>query len=200
MGTTSSCDDAAVDTMTRTRATATVNGQGPFRATWEITQDVQYARSMWAVKPDPAWQHTDPAGHFHAFDHEGGLPTLDVVYEHVDCDGSCGGACEDEGYTTSRYECVACRAPVEPSWVPDHQAREQGIPIPGLRDWKARLVGALDQELLQPGDGRVSVVIQDGDLTLFGFGIVCDSNAESCFGGTRMTMTLAGAGPLSRRA
>ncbi len=177
-----------------------VNGRGPFRTTYEVMQDVQYVRSEMAVEPDRTWQHTDPAGHFHAFDHESKLPTLNAIPEHVDCDGSCGGVCEGEGYTITRHECLVCRAPVEPAWVPDMEARTTGTPVLGLKDWNARVDGAAIEMIDHLVGERVSVVITEEDgRTLFGFGIIVKTAVESGFGEMRMTATIYGAGPLSQR-
>lgn len=65
--------------------------------------------------PDPAWAFTDAAGHFHAYDSDGKLPTLTRVLNHVDCDGSCGGVCDGAGYSRTEYQCPLCDEYVVPA-------------------------------------------------------------------------------------
>lgn len=65
--------------------------------------------------PDPAWVFTDGAGHFHAYDSDGRLPTLGRVLTHIDCDGSCGGVCDGDGYSRTEYQCPLCYEYVVPA-------------------------------------------------------------------------------------
>lgn len=65
--------------------------------------------------PDPAWTFTDAAGHFHAYDSDGKLPTLNMVATHLDCDGTCGGVCDGDGYSRTDYQCLLCDEFVVPA-------------------------------------------------------------------------------------
>jgi hypothetical protein len=111
-------------------------------------REVEYVRSLHAVKPDTQWAFVDSQGHQHQFAEGRALPTLTPQSEHVPCDGSCGGVCEGEGYHITVYTCSLCGDVVEPSWVPDHDAMTVGTPVviaesqtltvlqdPGLRDY-----------------------------------------------------------------
>lgn len=79
----------------------------------------QLVRSTASVL-DPAWRHVDSAGHFHAVstDRSDRLPTLRSEPRGVPCDGSCGGACEDEGYTVVDHFCRLCGEPITPGAIP----------------------------------------------------------------------------------
>ena len=112
-----------------TLAQASVNDGPFFPAELVKGSDVQMVRSETAVIADPGWEHADSHGHFHAFAEGGKTPTLTKWFEHVPCDGSCGGVCEGEGYDAARWKCVICGDPVEPRFVPDRDARHQGIPV-----------------------------------------------------------------------
>lgn len=97
--------------------------------------EVEYIRSYSAVRPDPEWLFEDSHGHLHVWTETGrdrrgrGLPSLVESERHVECDGSCGGVCEGEGYHITVYYCADCGDEVEPGFVPDYQARTTGIPI-----------------------------------------------------------------------
>jgi hypothetical protein len=108
---------------------ASINGGDFMSAEIRVEETVQYIRSETAVKPDPAWEHTDSNGHFHAFAGNGETPTLRGYSIHVDCDGSCGGTCGGEGYDETHWECVICGEEVKPRFIPDQDARTTGIPV-----------------------------------------------------------------------
>lgn len=56
-------------------------------------------------EPDPLWRYVDPAGHEHAYDTQGKIPTVCCV---VDDEGS------DEYPSRGHYECLRCGARVSP--------------------------------------------------------------------------------------
>ncbi len=79
--------------------------------------------------PDPAWTHTDGAGHFHAYDADGKLPTVGTRFVQVPCDGTCGGVCDDQGFTKAVHVCVLCEDPVEPRTRHGMQHIPAGPPV-----------------------------------------------------------------------
>lgn len=77
--------------------------------------------------PDTTWTHTDSNGHLHAYwlptgdrkrpgrdDGDPQTPTLMASSRHVECDGSCGGVCDGEGYYEPVWHCIACGDEVTP--------------------------------------------------------------------------------------
>jgi hypothetical protein len=96
--------------------------------------DVEYVRvePEHAVRPDPTWTHTDPAGHTHQWvDHDGMLavPTVRRERVHRPCDGSCGGVCGGEGWDETVLYCTGCDAQVEPRFTPDTAMAAHGVPV-----------------------------------------------------------------------
>lgn len=92
----------------------TVNGIGLFALSLTASTDAEFFD---AQMPDPTWTFTDGAGHFHAYDSAGKLPTLGRVVTHLDCDGTCGGVCDGEGYSKIEYQCPLCDEYVKPRTV-----------------------------------------------------------------------------------
>lgn len=104
--------------------TSTYHGRG-----WvlEVEQPTEVVRSgVWTRDPD--WRGVDENGHEHYYEH--GYPTLDfIVDESHWCDGSEGISHHDphEQIDESHYECLICRAVVEPgSLPPDHPITIRG--------------------------------------------------------------------------
>jgi hypothetical protein len=156
----------------------------PLHGTLSIEDDAQTAQTD-APSPDPRWTFVDSAGHFHARDSKGGLPTLVSKPEHVDCDGSCGGVCGGEGYTVVRCCCVICGEEVVPGTVPG--PRE--VVVNRRRSWKVSVVNAP----MSMAD-RVSVRFEvSGSPPMFGVARVCDGTFQS----GEMDVELRGEGPLS---
>src|SRR5258706_15982310 len=62
--------------MMQTEATVSINGAEPVEAQFAIEIERIDVTTLGHSEPDMAWEFTDSAGHFHAFDHEGKLPTL----------------------------------------------------------------------------------------------------------------------------
>lgn len=142
------------------------------------------------TKPDTAWEYVDPSGHFHAFDKDGELPTLTSRSRHVDCDGSCGGACGDEGYETTYYFCSICDAPVEPVWITTLSVFREFMP--GRTYWTVEV----EQQIT---DDRVSVRLAAGDVEYFGVAKRGPGRAESGPDGVRAWTTLHGMSALGNR-
>ena len=110
-------------------AQASINGGDFCPAEVRFEANTEHIISETATKPDPAWEHTDSNGHFHAWAQDGKTPTLERYSVHVECDGSCGGICEGEGYDETHWKCAICGEEVEPRFVPDVEARTTGIPV-----------------------------------------------------------------------
>jgi len=178
-------------------ASFSIDGGPPVRGRLEVDQHVEWVRSERATRPDPAWEFTDDASHWHAFAKDGELPTLRGTSVQVPCDGSCGGVCGGEGYTVVRYTCRACDQEVQPNYLPDWEARTRGTPVLGLKEWSVQIEDAWS-DAYQLGKA-VSVRHDAAGTTLFGIGAI--ANLERTFDGTTdlMTATIAGTGPLGQR-
>jgi hypothetical protein len=125
----------ATSTMHVDPADATVNGVALYSVELAATFDREWFESQ---VPDPAWSHTDDAGHFHAYDSNGKLPTLRKTFVNVGCDGTCGGVCDGEGFNRATYECVLCDSLVEPA------TRRGSTPVGGSTTYTAEVSGPLD--------------------------------------------------------
>jgi hypothetical protein len=169
-----------------------VNGGDILLGSLSIRQDHQ---TMWTDLPtaDPKWEFTDSNGHYHAHSIENEhdpYPTLDRRSEHVDCDGSCGGVCEDEGYTVSKYSCRICKEEIEPGLSPGPHS----FTVPGLREWSCTVNARIE------GDHLLSVcMIYEGQVVRFGTVTPTDVRCESDSRGQRWETTLVGVGPLGSR-
>jgi hypothetical protein len=145
-------------------------------------------------QPDPRWEHTDSNGHYHARseDQADPYPTLLSHVEQAACDGSCGGVCDGEGYSVTRYFCRACQNEIEPGVARGMHL----ISIPGLKSWTAEVAARV------PLDGPVSVRVDCGNEVLFGIA-QCISTEGGRFGPDEPTLefksSLVGVGPLGRR-
>lgn len=193
-------------------AQASINGSEFYRAEVRFDEAVEYIRSETAVKPDPAWEHTDSNGHFHAFAEDGKTPTLTEYSVHVECDGSCGGVCGGEGYDQTHWKCAVCGEEAEPRFIPDWEARTTGIPVVTSRSAAVTVHGAgmlprIGQR--DNGDGtftlesgappRVTVRVRTEEGELVGLGYASLSFTYRS-GRSEWTATVAGAPLLPRLA
>lgn len=140
-----------------------VNEKGPRAGSLSIeTELIDTTMAGPSYKPDPEWTFVDKAGHFHAFTHDGFLPTLERYEKHLNCDGSCAGVCSDEGYTETRYRCRICRKRVKPAYVVKVPG---GLPqsMPGLTAWTVTVSGRTQWNV------DVSIRAVAGGNTWFGF-------------------------------
>lgn len=110
--------------------------------------------------PDATWTFIDASGHFHAYDSDGKLPTLNSRRVIKDCDGTCGDLCGGDGFSDTVYECPLCEAPVEP------RTRFGFQRMPARPELLAEVVGP--KELAAFDGDAVSFVSGDG----FGTGIL----------------------------
>ena len=122
--------------MSRSTSTAlfpsgTVNGIELYRVELTGHRDMDMFD---ADLPDQAWTFTDAAGHFHAYDADGKLPSLRHLLIKVDCDGSCGGLCDGE-YDKRVHQCLMCDELVEPA------TRRGTRRVPGPAEYIVRASG-----------------------------------------------------------
>lgn len=156
-----------------------VDNRDAVKGTLEMGVDEIDVTTLGATKPNLAWEYTDPAGHFHAWDREGTLPTLDKHTRHVEwCSGLhfTGGEDEDEEracYDVTFYACKICAAEVEPARIPDLDRKF----IPGRSWWTVTV------ETLEPLEfgARVSVVLSAGDGAARYFGVAQVGQGKTTF-------------------
>lgn len=179
--------------------TVSIDGGEPLSCTVEVEQEWIDISTGIATKPDPTWEYTDPAGHYHTHDKAGDLPTLKPTEVHVPCTGGCGLDDDQpcDGYTVTEYHCAICGAQVEPRYVPDEAARNRQIP--GLKHWKITIDGHNDS-VPQLGSGPCSVKIEGGALTRFGLAqVISERFGSGSLGVHHIRIVMVGAGPLGVR-
>jgi hypothetical protein len=154
----------------QTEATVSINGAEPVPATFGIEVERIDVSTFTASKPDMRWEFRDAAGHFHAYDHQGELPTIvrreEVI--RVDRDESSDGSAEaehmddeewmEDAYTVTHIECALCGEEVDPKRL----AVDPHKVIPGRTSYTLTLHGPIPA-------GRFSVVVTAGDRVFFGF-------------------------------
>ncbi len=164
----------------------TINDGTPVAGELDIQTELIDITSSTATKPDPAWEHIDPAGHFHAYDRDGKLPTLVARSRHVACNGGCGDEGECEGYDVTDFYCLICDAEVQPKRIPDTEPKS----APGLTTWEVSV-----HQHLEIGQ-KVSVRLTYGDTMRFGVAQVVDVAVQF---DRPIISKLIGAGPLGQR-
>lgn len=172
--------------------TVTIDNGAPLSAGLTIEQHYETIWSNTATKPDSRWEHIDSHGHFHAYDTDGKLPTLIARSRHLDCDGTCGGVCEDEGYDITEWFCAICDEQIEPHRIDDREPHD----IPTRKDWTIKVESAAPIV----GD-RVTVRFDMGNgQEMFGVAVV--GSAEVIFerDHTRALTALYSASPLGTRS
>lgn len=159
----------------------------------ELSLDQAYERvTSSGQSPNPRWEFTDANGHYHAHsdDKDDRYPTLARHVEHAECDGSCGGMCNGEGYHVTRYTCRACNAEIKPGVIPGPYS----VSIPGLRSWEAWVDG-----LVRSFDEDLSVRITVSGETWFGFARCVEAESRGYGDESENRSHLVGLGPLGRR-
>jgi hypothetical protein len=166
--------------------------------TIEVHQEWIDITSGTATKPDRSWETYDAAGHYHSYDTDGELPTLEASRRHVNCDEdvACGfdGIVCETGYDIIEHECRICGDQVEPQRVPDTEPKQ----IPGLKSWDATVRSS---EQLPPEGTKVSVRAEDHTGRVF-FGVAVVLGVKSIVGdeqGTTISTALRGDSPLGAR-
>lgn len=175
---------------------ASIDGAEPVACSLEVHQElIDVSSGLPTRKPDPAWEHVDKRGHFHAFTDDGKLPTLAEEAVRKPCPGGCDDpGCE--GVVKVRYRCRICRKRVRPRWVSsyDNLSRQ----MPGPKSWSVTVSNAPPPRT-GPGD-MVSVKVTAGGRTYFGVGYTYDLNVQSSGAGVLASYTVHGEGELGRRA
>jgi hypothetical protein len=160
-------------TLTGTDITVSIDGGEPLPCELRVERQVIDVSSASARKPDMSWTFVDKAGHFHAFDHEGRLPTVVRREERVPLDLTDGpddyddddGAESDPDeypelcYSVTHTECGLCGEKVEPLYVADYPTKL----IPGRTEYTLTVRGAVPS-------GRFSVLVTTPKRLFFGFG------------------------------
>lgn len=192
-----------------------LDGSGPFPGTLtreRVYEQVQTAGQM--VKPDPAWSHTDPAGHYHAYTRldeplvDDSLPTLRRDVRHVPCDGVHFGLYAPEvpcdGTSEVHWMCQGCGAEVEPGVIPDGSSPSLltedswEVRVDAVTGTPASLTLSFMPGLQRMVSVRAVVGPADGEqvrplLTLFGFLAVADAETTFADGEGRTRLSLTGA-------
>jgi hypothetical protein len=178
--------------MTTTKTMAVYINNGPAMVGTLSEEQERIPVSSNLPEPDLRWEHTDSHGHFHAHsdDKDDRYPTLERHVERAECDGSCGGVCEGEGYHTVRYTCRICDEEIKPGSIPGPHHHT----IPGMRSWTVQVAGPVS-----PFE-KVSVRVEAGDTVYFGIAEGTSRSATS-WGSDETTYVsdLVGIGPLGRR-
>lgn len=172
-------------------AEITIDDHAPLHGDFHLDQEIIRVRSATATKPDPGWEQVDEAGHFHAYDTEGKLPTLIGKSRHIDCDGSCGlddgRGCE--GYDVTDWYCRICDQEIQPARL-DASGEHS---IPGPKSWYVMV--RTDRVI----DGEVTVQVRVPGQVRFGVAVASMESMEFSDGRMVVTTRLIGIGPLGRR-
>lgn len=178
-----------------------IDGRPPAAGIIDVHQEWIDVGTLSAQKPDPDWTYLDERGHFHAWDDEGNLPTLDrrmrhidpVATDEIDDDPDPDDLDDDnyddddrDGYEESFYACRICGEEIEPKYVPASRDRK----MPGLKSWTIEVDQALTCGT------QVSVVATTTGSTAFGVGVV---TAVSHPRPGTVRSTIAGSGDLGIR-
>ncbi len=161
--------------MIEVNATVSINGGDPVRCGFGVHVERVDVSSFGHYEPDQSWEWVDPAGHYHAFDHDGQLPTLvSRVHEEPPEDEPVEvaepTAVDDgddywdefaESYPETRSHCLLCDAEVEPRYrYVDTSGYHQYAP--GRTSYELSVDGPVPTE-------RFSVAVTIGDKVYFGF-------------------------------
>lgn len=171
-------------------AMASINGAPEVPAEFEIEQAWIDASTFTARKPDMSWTFVDTAGHFHAFDHEGKLPTVVYREERIEFAGDPSELSEEwDDYierddTITHIECGLCGEEIKPQYVPDNPHKV----IPGLVDYRLTVQADVPA-------GRFSVTLTTPDQVWFGFGDGANARREDL----GVIVSTAQLGPMSWR-
>jgi hypothetical protein len=177
-----------------------VNNDVPVAGTINIEYEQLYVGTIAEpTKPDPSWEFVDAAGHFHAYDIDGKLPTL-VAKTYAD-DSSGGdlepdddpdGEWDDQPWSITVDACRICGEHVTPGRIPAARVDY----MPGRMHWTVTVARYL------PVGGNVTVRIDMGATMAFGVGLVTaarvgrSATSEPVMVGES---TIIGNGPLGRR-
>ena len=165
-----------------------VNGKPVERATFEITREMVDVTTLPGRKPDPKWAHIDKAGHYHAFNMNGELPTLDARYADVRTFGDY----EAEDVFVGWF-CAICGEYVEPRYIPDGRGSFVES-APGRQMWGGEFWLPVVNGILSSGT-RVSIRLPA--MNRFGIAEITTAGGESTPRSIRYTYV--GLGELAER-
>jgi hypothetical protein len=155
-----------------------INNADPRPCTLRCETDFIDVSTFTNVVRDPKWSFVDAAGHFHAWDVDGKTPTLVVRQVQMPCDTECDHPnlrVDDEdydsdelvdcdGWVKTEQRCGLCNELVQRGW------RDLGC---GRRAVPGRSMWTVEARVADPysfDHGRVSLVVDAGAGTYFGFG------------------------------
>ena len=151
---------------------------------------------MTKTTPDLTWELVDDQGHFHAWDSEGNLPTLEARSEHVEC--GCSGDEDDcDGYDITIRFCAICEQVIEPAVIVTHPLGREYAQ--GRKTWEVIAYADLEQ------GQKVSVRVHSGgsadeqQAQAFGIGVAVKVDYIQADNGVRRLAKIAGVGPLGYR-
>lgn len=135
------------------------NGPAVKLISLEVTEGAHFEMTM-LPQPDPGWERVDSNGHYHAYSDGNGdsYPTLASRTIHHGCDGSCGGVCEGEGYTSEQLSCRICNEVIYPRMT----SGPHRFAVPKLSDWSMEVPVAVtkaDEVSVRFSDGRFGVAV-----------------------------------------
>ena len=164
---------------TQTRqVTCIINGQPVPVVSVDVETESIDITSISDMKPDPKWEFTDAAGHYHAYTDKGETPTLEQVGEDYWCQD-----CNDH-HTDYTTQCTLCGEEVNPRRIETGGTFKKSMP--GRTTWTMRV---LSEEFMRVGD-RVSVHLTEEGRESFGVMHVGGGRTE--FGARSVQIELAG--------
>lgn len=95
---------------------------------WRIDRDFETIRTeRTPVVPDERWSvtHGDHNHRWTSTDTPYVMLNAERYSKHIECDGSCGGVCQGEGYHVPAYRCAVTGEDVEPGYKPDPRGNER---------------------------------------------------------------------------
>jgi len=174
------------------RGTGYLNGVEMDMAELTVIHEVE---TLWSHGPraDPDWSYVDEAGHFHAAhkvkQDSVTYPTLKSESIAMPCNGSCGGVCEGEGYTSIKRTCQICREEIVPAVIRgDYQ-----FSIPRRTNWTAKVTGLSSGAL--NGLQSLRLVCEGTEF----FGVVSVAGLTTSVFDNRLSLDLHGVSELGRR-
>lgn len=171
-----------------------VNGRPVEALTAELSEDLGRVDVTPLCEPDPGWEATDRAGHYHAMSRRKPYyPTLEGRHECVGHDR--GPACEeDEAEHRSVYRCRVCGEEVAPATRVGTWRRY----APGMLTWRLTLELARRPAWGGPVSVRVAVGGDRGEA--FGVAELAEVRLrDDVAGQEEWVAELVGLGPLGRR-
>ncbi len=165
-----------------------VNGQLTERATFEITREMIEMTTLPGREPDHTWFKLDANGHYHAFNKEGELPTLDARYADVRTFGDM----EAEDVFVGWF-CAICGEMVEPKYKPITPSGFTS-PAPGRISWGGEFWLPATDAILSSG---TQVSIRVPEFRRFGIAEITEADGESSHRSIRYSYV--GIGELAER-